>query len=385
MRIAFGDTADWDYHAASTETMPLGGSQSAACYLAQALARQGHDVFLLSNLSTPGTYGNVTCLSFRSLSPTALRELRLDVFVRLLGAGHGQQLRAALGDETKLVLWTQHRINQPAVEPLADAAECACYDGFVFVSEWQREEFRLGFGLPARRTQVLANAAAPAFVDLFPEDQPILPQKTMPPVLAYTSTPFRGLDLLIEAFPVIRAQVPEARLRIFSSMAVYQVAPAEEQARFGALYQQCRQTPGVEYVGSLPQPALAREMRSVAMLAYPNTFAETSCIAALEAMASGCRIVTSALGALPETTAGFAQLIPTRQERVAYLQQFVERTVTALREIQTDPDAVEELLRQQVRYIRGHATWEARAREWTNWLRQLCGTSNIQHPTPNLQ
>ncbi|EDY18102.1 glycosyl transferase group 1 [Chthoniobacter flavus Ellin428] len=373
MRIGFGEFSKWDFHACSVETMPLGGSQSAACYLTQALARQGHDVFLLNSTSTPGSYGNVTCLSLPKTSQKELRDLGLDAFVCLPGAGFGKRLREVLGDKTKLVLWTQHRINQPAVEALADVNESGSYDAFAFVSEWQREEFRLGFGLPGARTHVLRNGAAPAFVELFPEDQSILPQKSMPPVLAYTSTPFRGLDLLIEAFPSIRAQVPEVRLRVFSSMSVYQVAAAEEQAEFGALYERCRQTAGVEYVGSMAQPALAREMRSAAMLAYPNTFPETSCIAALEAMASGCRVVTSGLGALPETTAGLAQLIPPRQERGAYLQQFVERTVASLSEMQTNPAATEETLRQQVHYIRENATWDVRAREWGSWLERLGG------------
>src|SRR4029079_16922240 len=114
------------------------------------------------------------------------------------------------------------------------------------------------------RMHVLGNAPAPAFVDLFPEDRAILPQKAVPPVLAYTSTPFRGLDVLLDAFPAIRTQLPDARLRIFSSMTVYQSTAAQDQAEYGALYQRCRDTPGVEYVGSLPQPALARQMREVA-------------------------------------------------------------------------------------------------------------------------
>jgi len=374
MRIAFGDFCDWDFHAQSAELVPLGGSQSAACYLAQALARQGHEVFLLTSTKAPGRYGGVTCLSWAQTPPAVLRALRLAVFVCLLG-GPGRIMRGLLAPETRLVLWTQHRVDQPAVQFLAQLGERDAYDAFVFASEWQRAEFISHFALLPERTQALRNAVAPAFLDLFPASQPVLPQKAAPPVLAYTSTPFRGLHLLVDAFPAIRAQVPGLRLRVFSSMQVYQTSTTSDEMTYGTLYQRCRQTPGIEYVGSIPQPLLAREMRGVAVLAYPNTFPETSCIAALEAMASGCRLVTSALGALPETTAGFARLISVEQESASYLREFVVQTVSVLQEVQRADAAAEELLRRQVDYIQQNATWDVRARQWTEWLAALCGVA----------
>lgn len=83
--------------------------------------------------------------------------------------------------------------------------------------------------------------------------------------------------------------MPDARLEIYSSMAVYN----DFQDPFQPLYDVARTSPGVAYHGSVAQPALAQALRRATMLAYPNTFAETSCISVMEAMAAGCTFVTS--------------------------------------------------------------------------------------------
>jgi glycosyltransferase involved in cell wall biosynthesis len=127
----------------------------------------------------------------------------------------------------------------------------------------------------------------------------------------------------------------------------------------------------VEYIGSLPQPELAGQLRAASVLAYPNTFAETSCIAVLEAMASGCRVVTSDLGALPETCAGFAPLIPLNGDRAIYLNHFVEETVRVLQELAApDTAGLESFLRRQLEHIDQTATWPMRAQEWIARLQQ---------------
>jgi glycosyltransferase involved in cell wall biosynthesis len=257
------------------------------------------------------------------------------------------------------------------VQALKEPGERNAYSGMAMVSEWQRGEYHQRFEIELERMTVLRNAIPPPFAGQFPAGSVILASKATPPILAYTSTPFRGLEWLIDCFPRIRAAVPGARLKVFSSMKVYQHSAAEDEAAYGKLYQRCRATEGVEYIGSVTQADLARAMRSVAVLAYPNTFAETSCIGVMEAMAMGCQVVTSDLGALAETTAGFGRLIPFVSDREAYLGKFVDQTVDALRESAARGAETEEKLRRQVDYINGEAIWERRAGEWTKWLENL--------------
>jgi glycosyltransferase involved in cell wall biosynthesis len=346
---------------------PLGGSESALCYLAEALAQQGHEIFFLCANMLPTVSRGVSCLPF---SPDSIRQLgALDAFIVQNCVGGGRELRSLLPDSTSLVFWSQHAHDQPAVRALHDPAERQAYDHIVLVSDWQRQHYVRQFNLDVERTIILRNAIGPAFSTLFRATTSILAQKAKPPVLAYTSTPYRGLDLLLDAFGPIRQAVPESKLKVFSSMRGYPSADAEEQERFAPLYQRCRETDGVDYIGSLPQPELAQELRAVSVLAYPNTFAETSCIAVLEALASGCTVVTSDLAALPETTAGFATLIPIDGNREAYLGRFVEGVVHALQECNCS--TAEDQLRRQVAHLIEKCTWSAMAREWLNWLNHI--------------
>ena len=370
MRIGFLDNIEWNYQVDSVKHIPLGGSQSSLCYLAAALATQQHQVFLFNSCTNPAISLGVQCQPWGNLfvSPP-----ELDVLIILNYAGWGQKLRRILHPKTKLILWTQHAVDQPAIASLQDSAECQSYDYFVFVSEWQRQTYLAALEIHPRSTKLLRNCIAPAFENLFTANSEILNQKTDPPVIAYTSTPFRGLDLLLEIFPQIQQTIPGLILKVFSSLQVYQLAGQEDP--YDWLYEKCRQTPGVAYIGSLPQAQLAQELRSVTLLAYPNHFAETSCISVLEAMASGCLVVTSDLGALPETTEGFGSLISVSDDWSIYQQRFIQEVQTLLQKPEPLTTSTAfgkyQYIQWQVNYINKYYNWQRRASEWANWLQNV--------------
>jgi glycosyltransferase involved in cell wall biosynthesis len=363
VRIAFLDTQELDYTADTPYRQPLGGTQSALCYLAVELARLGHQVAVLNSTTLPGRYRDV---QFIQLARVPADVLARSDFVVVLNSAYSLQLRRELGIRSPLVLWLSHAADQPIVAPLAQPEQRDAWGGFAFVSEWQQERFIEQFGIPRNKVRVLRNAISPSFAET-----PLAPawfERQEPPVLTYTSTPFRGLDVLLLAFRIIRKEIPQLRLRVFSSMAIYHVKAAQDQYR--PLYAQCI-AEGVDYRGPLGQAKLAQELRGVAGLAYPSTFPETSCIAALEAMASGAFIFTTRLGALPETTSGFGFLVDAEPDPQILAERFAAMVVKAWHELAADPAAALQRREAQARFVRDRYRWSDRAAEWVSFLEQV--------------
>lgn len=364
MDIVFIDATTWTpYYPDTPYERPLGGSQSAVCYLTHELAKLGHRVTLFSRGAEPKFVRGVRCQPIGGIEDDVLRNADRVVQVNAVQHAMLTELKAVCQPDSRLILWSHHAHDQPGVAALARPETRGLFDGFALVSEWQADCFCQAFKLDPARIGILRNAAGPAFADLF-GGGPILSAKVSPPTLCYTSTPFRGLDRLLPAFASIKAALGDARLEIYSGMAVYN----DLYDPFQPLYDLARNSPGVSYHGSVAQPPLAQALRRATMLAYPNTFAETSCIAVMEAMAAGCIVVTSDLAALPETGAGFIDLVPPLADAGAHAGAFAERVIELLAARHADPAGTEARLQAQVRFAVAEYNWARRAEQWHAWL-----------------
>ena len=114
-------------------------------------------------------------------------------------------------------------------------------------------------------------------------------------------------------------------------MQLYGMSAEEDERQSGDLYRLANQ-PGVTLLGPLPEPELAKVLAESRVLAYPNTFAETFCIAALEAQAAGLPIVTTKLAGLRErVTEGVdGYLVEGHPNQELYRNIFIDRTVKLL-------------------------------------------------------
>ncbi|WP_051410484.1 glycosyltransferase [Mesorhizobium sp. LNHC221B00] len=258
-------------------------------------------------------------------------------------------------DEKPLVMWMHHDVNQNAVQwchnpALVDRVTC-----FAFVSHWQRERYQSEFGISPSRCVVLHNATTVA-------QQRRIWTKGDPLRFAYTSTPFRGLSVLLDAWEQLRLN--RAELHIWSSMRLYH----HDDSKYQPLFARAQALEGVTYHGIAPNPELKSALRDVHFLAYPSTFEETSCLAVIDAMAAGCRVIVPALGALPETTSGFAHVYPWSSDAVEHAALFA----SAMAKEAENPwfDAPEMSLTQQ-NYCELFFDWKERVKEWTRLIEHL--------------
>lgn len=355
MHIFLLDPNGHTYDPQTPFRQPLGGTQSAVAYLAAALARQGVQVSLLNNDQEERVVNGVRVLG----KDTAGAMAREADMVVVASTPIGRQLGDLVPPDVPMVFWCHLPANQPSVAALAGKEEQDCWSAFVMVSLWQVENYVDAFGLPRQKTMVIGNAVSPAFSDMALQSAWF--ETGASPTLVYTSVPYRGLDVLLMAFPLIRARIPDVRLKIFSGMKLYGEQGPDP---FRHLYELARVLPGSEYRGVVSQSELAKELAGAAVFSYPCTFAESACIAAMEGMVVGAEPITSDLGALPETLAGFGRTVPLANGQVPMLYGFVDEVVAALEQARQNPEVAAERRARQIAFVKQNYDWDFRATQW---------------------
>ena len=322
LTIYFHQAQGAAYDGTTPRTKGLGGTESAVVYLAEALTRRGHRVAVFNTCEQPCEVEGVEYARASQLAARCAADAP-DVVVAVRDFSLIGRLRLA----PRQIFWTLDASDQPFLQHLRERQRRAEVDLIVVGSDWQAQTFTAEHRVAAWQMVQVNNGSAASASTATTAAPP--PAATRGRRLAYASTPFRGLDVLLEVFPRIRAQCPDAELDVFSSMRVYGWDEQQDKGEFGALYAKARQ-PGVNLVGTVPQLELARRLQEARALAYPNTYAETFCIAAIEAQAAGCVVLTTALGALPQTVGDGGICLPGDPRSRAYQDAFVAACVRLL-------------------------------------------------------
>lgn len=260
----------------------------------------------------------------------------------------------------KTIYWTPHTPDQQSVNFFNDLGYLKRINHFVFVSYWQAEQYKKAFDIPEEKINVIKNACAGV--------DPKLERNNNKVKVCYTSTPWRGLNVLLDAWEILKPK--NAELHIFSGTKVYskEFYKAHDKT-YKHLYDKCKRLPNVIYRDNIPNNELRKELPSFDMLAYPSTWEETSCISVIEAISAGLRVVCSSLGALPETTEGWAYMYPSIKELKLHAKKFASilgQEIEAVREGIYDDQSK---LQSEVYAPAWH--WDERVYDWENFFESI--------------
>ena len=344
----------------------MGGSETMAWELARRLRAIGHRVRVYAHCSVEqeGVFDGVEWLNFDKY-----QEVECDVLVS------SRRPDAVDGDARAgcRLLWVHDVHCGEALTP----ARALRWDRILCLSEWHKS-FMLqcyAAGAPA-----LIAALRPEQIEVTRNGIDLArfqaPAERNPKRVVYSSSPDRGLQTLLEMWPAILKQEPEAELHVFygfdgweKSAPQYGDTPYLGITSMRQVKHMIRSLPRVTAHGRVSGAQLAGEMLVSGVWAYPTWFSETSCITAMEAQAAGLYTVATPIAALNET-ASQGVLVPgawqspdgpTDDDRAA----FVQAVVNAIRGEQ-QPKTREELQSEARRF-----DLDTLAQDWDAMLRRI--------------
>ena len=182
--------------------------------------------------------------------------------------------------------------------------------------------------------------------------------------MVFSSSPDRGLDVLLECLPEIRKKVNGASVHIFYGFSNWQKAIKQRGARPGEQewldsIKARFDDPGVVYRDRVGQTQLAKEMLKAHIFAYPTLFTETFCMTAAEQMAAGNPVVTSDLAALSTTVGDSGILIPGANHTPEYKAKFIEEVSSMM----ADRDRWRHYSELSLEKAKSYS-WDGIAHEW---------------------
>ncbi|GAA4256610.1 glycosyltransferase [Dactylosporangium darangshiense] len=262
----------------------LGGNETAMLLASRCLAELGHQVRIYADCEPDHDYG----VDWRPLADLNPGEYRDVIMFWVRTKGHDPSRFNAPIRIAKLGLKTPN-------ETLLGQVQTGAINLLIAFSDFQRQLYCQQFGFPGTANWLVTADG----LDIRHYDTR---REKTPGKYLHAANPKRGLCVLLDMWPAIREQQPDAELYVASSHLLRGFTAERDQALAGDLYTRARAMAplGVRFLGRIPKPQLIEHQLTAEIYLYPTTYPETCCIAALEASAAGAVIVTSPSGALPD-------------------------------------------------------------------------------------
>jgi glycosyltransferase involved in cell wall biosynthesis/Tfp pilus assembly protein PilF len=300
------------------------GAEMGTIHLARALSRRGAEVVVAGRITTGS--GEDEGVHYLDIGPrydvaaglSLLRD-RMGQIDALIAVTRADVLQRSLSLEgvRRRFLWLQDSDPRETCIALDRLDQVA--DRVVYVSRGLRRHLE-SEGIPRRLGAVVYNGFDPRL--FYPSDGPAHPYRI---VYAGALIPEKGVDLLMEAFHLLRKRLPDAELWLYGSPGLWGRRAWFDADRIRSL------EPNIRFVGAVAQGAVADGFRRAALAVVPSRRSERLepfPLSAVEAQACGCPVLVADNGGLPESVLPGKTGLVLRHEDSVELSELMHRILS---------------------------------------------------------
>lgn len=332
----------WDWR--NPDEVGIGGSETATCELARRLARRGHEVSVFAPIRDdcppldPGGAWWYPVESADTAAPGVWVLSRCPAALDRFDVDHpGRKTWLVFQDVDYRADWEHGLTPDRSARLDLGLPLCAAHERYLLK---QHPEL-------AGKLRLSSNGLR---VDLIESIGPIARD---PSRIVYTSSPDRGLAVLLRAFRRARESEPRLTLRACYGFDNLDRAGHPAARRVRAECERLMDQPGVTWLGRLPQPEVYREYLSAGLWVYPNTFPETSCCVSMEAQACGAIPVFNPTWALADNVRHGSAIEGDPNDPLVEA-----RYVGEILRWARDPGLQQECRREMMGWARGRFSWD---------------------------
>jgi glycosyltransferase involved in cell wall biosynthesis len=320
------------FNGGTIEERSLGGSESAAYYVAKEFAARGHRVCVFTEEQENGEWDGVKYLW---VGPKDQQNpLGANWHFYCCNTPHDvnlvQRMPGAFGFhiQSKINLWWAHDIalKRNNNHMMAQTWQTT---RILPVSNWFKQQIADNWLVDPNIINPIHNGVDYTLFEEFELKRNHLQAVADEGItLLYSSRPERGLENLVQPGGIME-QLAERAPHIKLKVCGYKHPDADERLGgfYNMLHERVDTLPNCEHLGSLTKRDLYQLMCEEAdVWCYPTEFEEVSCITAMECMAAGLSIFTTPTAALTETLGDYENcvMIPNTDDGVN-IKRFVNR------------------------------------------------------------
>lgn len=259
------------------------------------------------------------------------------------------------------VYWLQDLPEDPEISHLANKSSRDRFHKFVFCNNWQYNRYIDKLKIPMDEKCLVIDNTIEPFQQVEKSKDEIR--------LIYTSTPHRGLELLVPVFVELCKKYENIYLDVFSSFKIYGWEESDKQ--YEHIFNVCKEHPNIVYHGFKPNEEVRKAYEKAHIFSYPSIWQECNSRALIEAMSAGLLCVHSNLAGLSDTSGNLTVMYQYEEDKNKHANKFYQVLDHAINVIKNRNDTLDSYLRFVKAYADNRYNINKISEQWKDLLTQL--------------